>query len=154
MRHLMTIIILLFTVSACSMLPKERAIDFSCPELGFINNADTTTVKGIDLVIRGISSECGPLEDAVNTLDISLNVPFETYNRLYKETVLKEITAPYFIAILGPNEELLQRTVFSTTLEFGEDGEARNEEEHHIALNVNHLPEAYKYKIIVGFIKE
>ncbi|MCP4355445.1 MAG: hypothetical protein GY793_07395 [Proteobacteria bacterium] len=154
MRHLMTIIVLLLTISACAMLPKERAIDFSCPELGFINNSDTATVEGIDIIIRGISSECGPVKDAENKLDISLNLPFETYNRLYKTTLLEEISVPYFIAILGPNEELLQRTVFSTILEFNEDGDARSEEEHHIGLNVNFLTEAYKYKIVVGFIKE
>ncbi len=155
MHRIVATIILLLSVSTCSFIPQEPTIDFTCPEIGFVNKSDMVTIKDVDLIIDGVSSECIPLgNEEAKTLDLSLVIPFKTYNRLYKETKQEDVKAQYFIAIIGPNEELLQRKVFSTILEFDSMGEGNSEEDHRIDLPVYNLKFAHKYKIIVGFIKQ
>ena len=67
------------------------------------------------------------------------------------ETSLKEKELPYFIAVLSPEEDILQRKTFFTKITFDKDGNGVSTEEHTLKIPITNPSEAYKYKIAIGF---
>lgn len=137
-----------FLLSGCAMFsPSEE--EFSCPKTGFVANASTVVSHGTEARISGFSGEC---KFKKNIVEISLTLPFTARKNVAKAS-LKEEKLSYFIAILSPEEDILQRKAFSTKIEFDKDGKGVSTEEHILKIPMTNPLEAYKYKVAIGFAK-
>jgi hypothetical protein len=60
---------------------------------------------------------------------------------------------PYFVALLSPEENILQRQAFTVAVEFEDNGIGAVTEEHTIKIPLATGEDgAYKYKVVAGFI--
>lgn len=132
-------------LSGCAMFsdPEE---DLFCPEVGLIAYADVVTLSTASAVINGFNGEC--TFKAGSGVEVELTLPFAAKKN---KGAAKELKLPYFVAVLSPDETVLQREVFSTTVSFGENSMGESREEQTITIPVSSPVEAYKYKVAVGF---
>lgn len=145
----------LLGVTGCS---NKIQADPICPQTGFIGNTDTisyVTPDTHELIatgsISGFSGECKFKGKKSKELLITLKLPFSL--RVGKAgATLKNKELPYFIAVLGPDETILQRTAFTTTVSFADDGIAHSEEEHVLKIPLPSREDAGRYKVIIGFV--
>ena len=77
-------------------------------------------------------------------LDIMASKPLENVN-------LKTLELPYFIGIVTPDENVLQRSAFTTKMTFDDTGVATTKDKHQLHIPAD-LAAAAKYKIAIGFI--
>lgn len=150
MRYIALLAIIL--LSGCSLLTKEEA-DFACPKTGFIEDASTVTFmapKGVtaEAVIQGFSGDCS-LKDKT-TADVTLSLPFVA-KRGAAGTSLTTQQFPYFIAVLSPEEKVLQRQTFSAKIDFDNTGIGNSLEEHTIKIPLAAEGTAGRYKVVIGF---
>jgi hypothetical protein len=141
-------------ISGCS---SQILMDPICPQTGFVGKADTITylapgsndvlAKG---AIRGFSGECKFKDKETSTVDVSLTLPFVA-QRDKAGAALKEKELPYFIAVLSPDETILQRTSFITKITFDDNGVGSSTEEHVLKIPLSSRAEAGKYKVVIGF---
>lgn len=68
-----------------------------------------------------------------------------------KGAKLKKAALPYFIAVLGPDESVLQRAAFSTKVDFDNEATGVTFEEHDLRVPVPTKEQAGAYKVVVGF---
>ncbi len=135
-------------LSGCSLFSQSKK-DFSCPETGFVSNAAIMTLHGTKARIKDFSGECKFEKDIVK---IDLTLSFSAQQRTAK-AALKEKELPYFIAVLSPEETILQRKAFSTKIAFDKNGNGISTEEHVLKIPMTNPSEAYKYKVAVGFAR-
>jgi len=146
MRIISFLVVIL--LSGCAMSSQSEE-GFLCPKTGFVANASTVISNGAEARIGGFFGEC---KFEKNMVEISLTLPF-TARKVATEAVLKEEKLSYFIAILSPEEDILQRKAFSTKIEFDKDGKGVSTEEHILKIPMTNPSEAYKYKVAIGFAK-
>jgi hypothetical protein len=138
-------------LSGCS---SKAAMDPICPQSGFISKTDTITYlapgsKDIAVMgaIKGFTGECSFKDDVVK---VSLTLPF-TAQKGKAGADLKEKEFPYFIGLLSPTEEILQRKAFTTKITFDNTETGSSTEENIIKIPLKSRADADKYKVIIGF---
>lgn len=145
----------LMLLSGCS---NKVDIEPLCPKTGFIGKTDIITyfVPGStkDVVatatINGFSGECVFKDKDKNVVDIDLTVPFRA-RKGSAGADLKEKELSYFIGVLSPDEEILQRQAFTTKITFDDNGTGSSTEEHTIKIPLKSRADIGKYKVIIGF---
>lgn len=139
-------ILALLLVSGCSWFSKGDA-HFSCPRTGFINYADKLVEPGIEAVFTGYTGTCKPADNAV-ALDLTLPLHVQKVGEYAPE----KVTLPYFVAVLSPDEEVLQRQSFTSEIKIDpETGVGDGSEDHTITVPLPQGAQAYRYKIAFGF---
>ena len=151
---LLGVLLALILLSGCST---KINMDPICPQTGFIGNTDTITYLAAgskDAIasgaIKGFSGECKFKDKKTNTVDVTLTLPF-TAQRGKAGAALKEKEFSYFIGVLSPTEEILQRKVFTTKITFDNNGKGDSSEDHVIKIPLTARADAGKYKVIIGF---
>jgi hypothetical protein len=147
---------ILLLLAACAAGGDEPA----CPSTGFVRGAATypviaTEAKQMaagDLAARGvlgrITGSCKYKGENEVALDLTLTF---AANRGAKGPGLEAQQLPYFIAVLSPDDEILQRQEFSTKVAFNDAGIATGSEEHRIRIPLKDRMAAPTYKVAVGF---
>ncbi|MBI3441996.1 MAG: hypothetical protein HY052_09410 [Proteobacteria bacterium] len=135
-------------LSGCSLFSKETD-DFSCPQIGFIRDADRISLPTADAVINGFNGACS-LKKKQGVV-VELTVPFAA-KKSVTDAGLKNIDLPYFMAVLSPDETVLQRQTFSTQISFDQLNTGTAIEEHTIKIPLSSPVGAYKYKVVIGFV--
>jgi hypothetical protein len=153
MRRLPVLFAILL-LSGCSLFSKPEA-DFSCPTTGMVEDASRVTVMAADAksiaaegAITGYNGTCSFKNK--DTADMELVLPFAVRKGAGGQD-LKEIELPYFVAVLSPDETILQRQAFTTKIEFDDTGHGLGSETHRIQIPGATGETAYKYKVVVGF---
>lgn len=171
MKRIVLALCLLPLLSACEMTDQmaksfkgtsdeEIAALPSCPETGMMPGADRIPVfygangkpaEG-DVAVTGVlgklSGGCSFDKPGEAEMEIAISFLAE---RGPKGVALREQPLPYFIAVLSPDETVLQRAAFSTTVDFDNAGRAFAKEEHDIRVPVPTREAAGAYKVVVGF---
>jgi hypothetical protein len=146
MRYIAVLAIVL--LSACSMFSKNTE-DFSCPKIGFIGDADVLSLAAGEAQINGFKASCSFSKNP-DQVQVELTLPFKAQKE--EKAADKSLTLPYFIAVLSPTEEILQRQALSTKVDFDNTGIGSSSEEHTIKIPLTSPAEAYKYKVVIGFV--
>ncbi len=151
MRYIAFLAVIL--LSGCSVFSRGEA-EFSCPKTGFVENAATVaflTPGGENIAaadLQGLSGECNfKNKDAV---EVTVTLNFAA-RRGAADVSLKGKELPYFVAVLSPEEEILQRQAFVTNIDFDNAGVGSSTEEHTVRISATKPEEAYKYKVVIGF---
>jgi hypothetical protein len=157
MRNALCAVALLALTALAASCSNKIQVDPLCPQTGFIGGTDQMTLlaPGTHEVvghatINGFSGECKFKDKKSSNLVVSLTLPF-TFERGKAGVALKNEQLPYFIAVLGPEEKILQRTAFTTTVSFDDDGIGRSSEDHVLKIPLATRAEAGHYKVIIGF---
>lgn len=142
-------------VSGCSLLHEEAATAPACPQVGFVAGASTLTAGApenleAEAIIDGFSGDCNYKSDRVV---VTIELPF-VVRRGPAGGAANGMDLPYFIAVLSPEEEILQRQALTTHAVFDASGVGSVTEEHEINIPLPREAAAYKYKIAIGFSKE
>jgi hypothetical protein len=146
-------ILALLVLSSCS---SDMPSDHICPKTGFIDKADTVAYAGggdeilARGVIRSFTGECKLKNKKGDVIEVALTVPFAAV-RGEAGTNLKMMELPYFIAVLSPEEEILQRKAFTTKITFNNEGAGTSEEKHVLSIPLASRADARKYKMVIGF---
>jgi hypothetical protein len=149
----------LLAVTLLSGCANKAQPDSICPQTGFIDHTDRVTylapggsVKDIvaKAAINSFSGECIFKDKESSDVQISLTLPFAAQKGAAGGD-LKQKELPYFISVLSPDEEILQRQAFTTKIDFDNNGNGSSTEEHVIKIPLKSRDEAYKYKVIIGF---
>ena len=133
-------------------------IDQICPKTGFIDRTDTVTylapgsVKDVVAVaaIKGFNGDCSFKDKKSNVVTVSLTLPFAAQKGA-AAGALKEKELPYFIAVLSPDEQILQRKAFTTKIDFDNTGTGSSIEEHTLKIPLKARADAGRYKVVIGF---
>lgn len=140
--------------------PEEVAALPACPETGIVREAELVPVfygsdgrpAAADVAatgaIAGVSGACSFDKPGVAALELKIGFGAKKGPRGMS---LKKQKFPYFIAILDPQENVLQRQVFSTKVDFDNAETASAVEEHEIRVPVPSREQAHAYKVVVGF---
>ena len=153
MRYIAILAVILLT--GCASKGDMEPI---CPKTGFIGRTDTIaylkpgSVKDVVATasIRGFSGECRFEDKKKEAIEVSLSLPFYAQKGSAAAADLKEKELSYFIAVLSPDETILQRQAFTTKVSFDNTGTGNNTEEHTVKIPLKHI-DADKYKVIIGF---
>jgi hypothetical protein len=146
----------LFLLSGCALT--EGGEGLSCPRAGFIADADTITFADmarpdgflVKANIDGFKGTCA--KHGKDEIQLDLTLPFVAKKYPQAAGDLKEKELPYFIAVLGPNEEILQRQAFSTKVSFDNANTGTSTEEHVVRIPVASHGDGHKYKVVIGFV--
>lgn len=140
--------------------PKEEvaAVQISCPETGLMQDAQELPVfygdsgRAEDLAVTGILGGIrgGCNFDTPGQAEMELQIHFGA-RKGPKGVALRKQVLPYFIAILGPDETILQRAAFSTKVDFDNKETVTTVEEHDLKVPVPSREAAGSYKVVVGF---
>ncbi len=132
----------------------------SCPETGLMREADQIPVfygesakpTADDLASTGfLGNLTGGCDfDKAGEASMEITISFAA-KKGPKGVALRKQSLPYFIAVLGPDETVLQRKVFSTKVDFDNTDTASTTEEHDIRVPVTSKEAAGGYKVVVGF---
>lgn len=127
----------------------------SCPRMGLLRDADKIlyfkddTAQAV-VATGGLVNFSGGCTVTKNgKIVYTLNLDFAA-ERAVGETG-KKLELPYFIAVLSPDEAVLQRQRFSTTISFDENGHGLSTEEHELKIPGSDLSAASRYEITAGF---
>ncbi|MCE9507408.1 MAG: hypothetical protein K8R48_03710 [Alphaproteobacteria bacterium] len=132
-------------LSGCAMF-SDPAEDLFCPEVGLIPYADTVSLASASAAINGFTGSCSFKKGS--GVEIDLTLPFAA--RKKDNAGAGDIELPYFIAVLSPEEAILQRQAFSTTVSFDENGSGGSTEEQTVTIPMASPAAAYKYKVVMG----
>jgi hypothetical protein len=133
-------------LSGCAIFSDSEE-DLFCPEVGLIPYTDTVSLVSASAVINGFTGSCSFKKGS--GVEIDLTLPFVA--RKKDNTGAQVVKLPYFIAVLSPDETILQRKAFSTTVSFDENGSGGSTEEQTVTIPMTSAAEAYKYKVVMGF---
>lgn len=168
MKRLLPALVLLATLTGCGMseqlsnslfgTPTQKDIERmpDCPQTGVL--ADATfipifTGNGINDVavigkLGGITGGCDFDKPGIAAMDIKITF---LARKVKPELDIKKQPFPYFIAILSPDQQILQRQNFSTKVDFDNTGYGVAVEEHELKVPVPSREEAEAYKVVVGY---
>ncbi len=138
-------------LAACSYFQEDKSLP--CPPTGMLQGAGNVTYlqEQKPLVYGKVGVMTGTcMPGKTGGMDFDLGVDFVAA-RAAGVTDISTQAMPYFIAVLSPSEEVLQRTAFSTSVEFDATGKGVSHEDHRLRLPVSDPAEARKYKVVVGF---
>jgi len=139
-----------------------------CPQTGLIggsddfpadkNGAAATRLTPDSIVayghINNFSGGCA-YDDKTGQMNFSLQIDFSAKKGPAAANGTKnginKVEFPYFIAVLGPDEAILQRQQFSTTVDFDNKDTALAKEEHEIHIPVADKTKTGSYKIVLGY---
>jgi hypothetical protein len=162
-------------LTGCMGKPKDNSVP--CPQTGILQDAGEITVfkpetdgEAIENVVASarLANYSGGCAYRDGKVEFVLNLDFEAVQGAEGQK-LKRFDFPYFIAILSPAEEVLQRQSFSTTVPFDNKREAAapvdpsrtqavylgdaglTREEHRLRLAVDSRDAVRQHKVVVGF---
>jgi hypothetical protein len=148
----------LLMLTACAMGDKAPQPP-SCPEAGLVQGADTIAITSP----AGASSEpsiiakaeFGKFLGGCKTVrkggtDFVMDIDIMSY-RAESAMELKKQSYPYFIAVLGPDESIIQREAFVTTIPFDAAGLGKTTDKHKVHMDAD-AATAATYRIAIGFI--
>lgn len=162
MRRFLPALCALLLLAGCGMSDRLSASVFGkpedlpdCPDTGLLEGADTFPVfkedgrsLNITATLPGVSGGCNFDKPGEADMEIKLTFAAIKNDEAFPH---QKVTLPYFIAILSPDERVLQRQSFSTTIDFDNNVSAAASEEHDLVVPVPAKNEAYKYKVVAGF---
>ena len=161
-------------LAGCTGTPKDAGV--ACPITGILQDANDITVfkegesQGIENVVSSarLANYGGGCAWRDGQVDFALMIDFQAVQGAEGKK-LKRFDFPYFIAILSPDEQVLQRQSFSTTVPFDNKrqsaaavdssrtqavylgGAGTMREEHRLRLPVPDRASAPQYKVVIGF---
>lgn len=147
--------VLLLSGCASPFSKDQEAAALPCPKAGFIADTDsvsfpaTKTDPAVNVVMNGFSAECS-FKDK-NKVQIDLTLPFVAKKTPADDTSMKGKEVSYFIAVLSPEDKVLQRQKFSATVPFDKGDAGSSKEEHTITIPLTPGAEARQHKIAIGF---
>ncbi|MEZ0259880.1 MAG: hypothetical protein ACAH80_02660 [Alphaproteobacteria bacterium] len=169
MRNLLiclTVVLLAGCSSAASMVglgKKEEGPAYSCPAAGVVYGADIIPIfapgsppkpEPANLAATGLwgryEGGCA-YNNKTNEVAFTLNISFTAQKGPMGQKLEKQ-NLPYFVAVLSPEEKMLQREEFSTTVDFDNASAGTSTEKHTIRIPVRSKADAGKYKLAFGFI--
>lgn len=127
-----------------------------CPAMGLLRDADKIvffkdeTGKELALTVALANFYGGCSLSRNNQMIYSLSLDFAALRA--EGRTEKRVEIPYFIAILSPTEEVLQRAQFSTIIEIDNAGKGVSTEEHELKIPMPDPATAARYEITAGFI--
>lgn len=151
-RYLVLLAVML--LAGCSAFKKDK-VEFSCPTTGYVEHDASIAVldaKGAIVTegsFQGFSGTCS-IDKEAHAVVLDLTTPFAA-RRSPAGADRKNVVLPYFIAVLSPDEQILQRQSFSTAIDFDNTGNGKSSEEHIVKIPLTSPAEAYKYKVLMGF---
>lgn len=168
MRNLfvcLTLLILAGCSAAASMvgLGEKKGPQYSCPATAIVPSADIIPIfapgspaqpQPANLASTGL---WGRYEGGCSYKDKADEVVFNLILNFSAEKgpmgqKLKKQNLPYFVAVLSPEQKILQREEFSTTVDFDNSAAGTSTEKHSIRIPVPGKTEAGKYQLVFGFI--
>ncbi len=158
MYRLFIISLAVFFLSACSSLGSQVDLSkLSCPQIGILKEASDKIFKdsnGDDSIFIEISDFRGSCSfkegDGQKIAKIDLNLTFFAEGN--QNTVLDQnFSFKYFIAILAPNEKILNKKIFQSEMELDLESKiASISEEITQKIPVTNFKDAKNYKIVFG----
>ncbi|MDE1151514.1 MAG: hypothetical protein PW788_03160 [Micavibrio sp.] len=147
---------------------KEEAARPRCPQTGLVATSDdypaardgalAQHLTPADIVAKGHIVNFGggcAYNDKTAQMDFSLEIDFSAQKGPAANNGTKKginiVEFPYFIAVLGPDETILQRQEFSTKVDFDNKDAAFSKEAHEIHIPVSDKTTTGKYKIALGY---
>jgi hypothetical protein len=133
------------------------AENLPCPDTGLILTAASMTSFNADpasdqnmVVEATLANYRGACRWRQEVLEFMLEVDVAARRGAAGET-LKRGEFPYFIAILDPEENVLQRQGFSTTVSFDNNGSGVSTEKHVLRLPLEDRKNVRLHKVVIGF---
>lgn len=131
--------------------------DLPCPDTGLILAASSMTSFNAEaaaeenkIVEATLDNYRGACRWRQETLEFMLEVDVAA-RRGPAGAELKRGEFPYFIAILDPEENVLQRQGFSTTVSFDNNGSGLTTEKHILRLPMEDTKTVRLHKVVIGF---
>lgn len=138
--------------------PTEKEVEHmpDCPQTGVLADATFIPVftgQGLSDVaalgkLGGITGGCD--FDKAGIAGMEIKITFLA-RKIKPELDIKKLDLPYFIAILSPDQQVLQRQNFSTKVDFDNTGYGIVVEEHELKIPVPTREAAAGYKVVVGY---
>jgi hypothetical protein len=159
---ILALCICLLALAGCSMFHKQdpKVAALTCPATGLVPGSSSFPV------IEGNKAHSGPADVAAlghtqsitgdckfkkGEVEVNLTLNF-TGQKGAKGAKLTEQVFPYFVAVVSPNDEILQRQVFSTTVDFDNaTGAGTSSEDHRIHVPMKDFSASGSYRIAAGF---
>ena len=156
MYRLFIISFVLLFLSGCSLF--GRGVDLShlsCPDIGLLKKAEKKVFKdasGAELAsieLNNYNGGCSFKGKDKKIVEIDLNLFFLA--SVIGDAKKDEMNFDYFVAILSPNGDILNKQVFSTSIGF--DGESKTgvlSEESILKIPLKDFRDAKNYKVVFG----
>lgn len=145
----------LLLLAGCATAEPERV---ACPQAGILSGAGQLPIftgqQAVqeDIKVKGeivnFSGGCRYKQAGVSEFQLTLNFLVQ---KTPKAGGLKKIKLPYFVAVLSPDETVLQKSRFWTNIDFDNNESAVTEEEHDLRVPFSGTADARNYKIVFGF---
>ena len=160
MRHFMAaaaVGLLLATAGCASADPKHQT---PCPETGLMLDAThltafdppATTDANKAVLTARIDNYRGACRMRDNgALEFVLDIEIGGRKGPAASKDLERAQFPYFIAVLGPNEDVLQRQSFQSRVMFNKDGHGFAVEKHTLRLPMEDKKSIRQHKVVIGF---
>jgi hypothetical protein len=157
---------LLFSLSALFFLGACASGMFSaparpCPVAGIIAEAETSlfyapaTAQADDAAlvagsrIGNFRGACRP--HAGGGVEFALEIDFSAWRGAAGKDV-ERVNFPYFVAVIGPGDEILQRQAAETRIDLPASGRWQRTEKRSIHIPMDNPDDAALYKIAIGYI--
>ncbi len=146
-------------LSACSG-GKNAALAPRCPETGLMREADSIAlfsgnpaVLTADIMTARASfgsyrGACRPSRHG--GMDFMLEFDFQA-ERGQTATDTKDISLPYFVALLAPDETIVSRESHQVDISLNDKGLGKKTDKLRIHVPVRDLRDAWKFKVVAGF---
>ena len=158
MKKYISIAALLFLASCAG--DKVETSSFQCPQAGIIAKAGSLPVfEGTpkapqvdDIKVLGtvdnFRGACRPAENGI--VHFKLEVDFKVMKTELAGD-LKSIRLPYFVAVLAPDESILQKQSLWTKIDFDKKAQSTSLEQIDLDIPVSDTSQTGRYKIAIGF---
>lgn len=146
----------LLLLSGCASTPPADLP--SCPDTGLVLGAaqlydfkaGADKIEPNRIIAASLENYRGACRYDGGQMDFELEVDFSAW-RGAMGTGLDRGQFPYFIAVLDPSENVLQRQGFSTTVPLDKTGAGLKTEKHRLRLPLADAAAAAGYKVVIGF---
>ncbi len=141
-------------LAACNRSPLEVVVS-RCPAVAIVGDMGTLTrFKGegrttddvqYTASIMDVTTECAEGESVQNT------VTFYVGGNTGPAFAGREVTIPYFVAVLKDNSQIVSKEIYDVTLRFDRDGFARSREVVRQLVPTIEQARRYNYEVLLGF---
>ncbi|MDP2206215.1 MAG: hypothetical protein Q8K65_07905 [Alphaproteobacteria bacterium] len=135
----------------------QKVDNLPCPDTGLILSAASltsfsgaSTAEGEMVIEATLANYRGACRWRQEVLEFMLEVDVAARRGAAGQT-LKRGEFPYFIAILDPEENVLQRQGFSTTVSFDNNGSGISTEKHVLRVPLEDRKNVRLHKVVIGF---